>query len=71
MSKTESTDQPETVVVSPDLDSIHRRGDGLEPACSDRLHHIDDDTEFRLTQQHRTRELDYCGHPECFGGQQC
>lgn len=67
MSKTEAAEIPDTVIVSPATDSVHRQGDGIEPACVDRLHHVDhDETEWRLTQEPLTDATNRCGHPECF-----
>jgi len=60
----------DTAIISPETDSVHKRGNGFKPACINRLHNVDDDTEFRLTQLGRTDEGDRCGHPECFGGDQ-
>jgi len=68
MSKTdEATELPSTVVVRPDRDTVHRQGDGLEPACIDRLHNTDAD--WRLTQEPRTDPQHRCGHRECFRDQ--
>lgn len=70
MSKTETSEVPDAVVVSPDTDAVHRQGDGFEPACIDRLHHVDDDTEWRLTHEQLTDPTARCGHPECFQDEQ-
>lgn len=66
MSQTEQSGaSPEKVVHSPETDTVHRSGSGLEPACSDRLHNAD--AEWRLATPSRA-EGKRCGHPECFGG---
>lgn len=56
---------PDAVVVSPDTDAVHRHGNGVEPACIARLHHVDD-ADWRLTQERLTDAENRCGHPECF-----
>ena len=66
----EADEQPDTVLVAPSLESVHRRGTGLglRPACADRLHNVDDSADWRIKYRSRTDPADHCGHPECFGG---
>lgn len=70
MSQADTTEIPDAVVVSPETDAVHRQGGEIEPACIARQHHVDDDTDWRLTQEHLTNPDDRCGHPECFQDKQ-
>jgi len=55
----------ENFVISPGLDTYHKQGSGLNPACASRLHNTD--REWRLT--FLVDRMQKCRHPECFGGE--